>query len=108
MFGGAEEGVVERGECHKDEIGVEDVEGNNKDCMTKDDDGHFVRAQHLSRVMCGETMRTLACGACTVYTTSSHILSFRTAILDKSSLKIAVGEMHSLVPGQKISSTLGS
>ena len=33
MFGGAEEGVVERGECHKVVIGVENVEGTDDDCM---------------------------------------------------------------------------
>ena len=34
MFGGSEEDVVERGECHNVEIGAENVEGTDEDCMT--------------------------------------------------------------------------
>ena len=35
MFGAAERDVVERGECHNVEIGVEEVEGSNDDCMAR-------------------------------------------------------------------------
>ena len=73
MFGGAEEDVVVRGECHNVEIGVENVEGTDEDCMTEDDDGLLMRkntfdVEHvLSRVMRCKTMRTLTCEVCTVY-----------------------------------------
>ena len=33
LFGGAEEYVVERGECQNVQIGVENVEGTDDDCM---------------------------------------------------------------------------
>ena len=83
MFGGAEQVVVERGECHNVEIGVESVEGTDEDGMTKDDEGHFMRTtpltlEHvLSRVMWCKTMRTLTCEVCAVHTPVGYSGSHR-------------------------------